>query len=147
MLAVILDHGMRQMMERQIGEFYYITVMNENYAQPSIAPGLSDEIVKGMYLLAVRGNVAAKLKVQLLGSGTILREAIAAADLCIKISISPVTFSVSRASASWPETRAMLSVTIACTPSSLPGPATSRRVSTGARPSSLRRIMFELTPN
>ena len=80
-LAVILDHGMRQMMERQTDEFYYITVMNENYAQPSIGAGLSDQIIKGMYLLAVRGNATAKLKVQLLGSGTILREAIAAADL------------------------------------------------------------------
>jgi pyruvate dehydrogenase E1 component len=80
-LAVILDHGMRQMMERQIDEFYYVTVMNENYAQPSIVPGLSDQIIKGMYLLAVRGNETAKVKVQLLGSGAILREAIAAADL------------------------------------------------------------------
>jgi pyruvate dehydrogenase E1 component len=80
-LAVILDHGMRQMMEKQMDEFYYITVMNENYAQPSIAPGLSDQIIKGMYLLAVHGNATAKLKVQLLGSGTILREAIAAAHL------------------------------------------------------------------
>jgi pyruvate dehydrogenase E1 component len=80
-LAVILEHGMRQMMERQIDEFYYITVMNENYAQPSMAPGLSDQIIKGMYLLAVRGNETAKVNVQLLGSGTILREAIAAADL------------------------------------------------------------------
>jgi pyruvate dehydrogenase E1 component len=80
-LAVILDHGMRQMMERQIDEFYYITVMNENYAQPSMAPGLSERIIKGMYLLAVRGDENAKVKVQLLGSGTILREAIAAADL------------------------------------------------------------------
>jgi pyruvate dehydrogenase E1 component len=80
-LAVILDHGMRQMMERQIDEFYYITVMNENYAQPSMAPGSSDQIIRGMYLLAVRGDETAKIKVQLLGSGTILREAIAAADL------------------------------------------------------------------
>jgi pyruvate dehydrogenase E1 component len=80
-LAVILDHGMRQMMERQIDEFYYITVMNENYAQPSMTPGLPDQIIKGMYLLAVRGDENAKVKVQLLGSGTILREAIAAADL------------------------------------------------------------------
>jgi pyruvate dehydrogenase E1 component len=80
-LAVILDHGMRQMMERQKDEFYYITVMNENYAQPSIAPGLSDHIIKGMYLLRVRGGETAKAKVQLLGSGSILREAIAAADL------------------------------------------------------------------
>ena len=59
-LAVILDHGMRQMMERQIDEFYYVTVMNENYAQPSIVPGQSDQIIKGMYLLAVRGNETAK---------------------------------------------------------------------------------------
>jgi pyruvate dehydrogenase E1 component len=80
-LAVIMDHGMRQMMERQIDEFYYVTVMNENYAQPSMVSGLSDHIIKGMYLLAVRGSETAKVKVQLLGSGAILREAIAAADL------------------------------------------------------------------
>jgi pyruvate dehydrogenase E1 component len=55
--------------------------MNENYAQPSMAPSLSERIIKGMYLLAVRGDENAKVKVQLLGSGTILREAIAAADL------------------------------------------------------------------
>src|SRR5258707_2500049 len=80
-LAVIVDHGMRQMMQRHIDEFYYITVMNENYAQPSIAPGSSDQIIKGMYLLCVRGSETASAKVQLLGSGSSLREAIAAADL------------------------------------------------------------------
>jgi pyruvate dehydrogenase E1 component len=80
-LAVILDHGMRRMMDRQIDEFYYVTVMNENYPQPSIVPGSSDHILRGMYLLRVRGSETAEAKVQLLGSGSILREAIAAADL------------------------------------------------------------------
>jgi pyruvate dehydrogenase E1 component len=80
-LAVILDHGMRRMMDRQMDEFYYVTVMNENYPQPSIVPGSSDQILRGMYLLRVRGSETAEAKVQLLGSGSILREVIAAADL------------------------------------------------------------------
>ena len=50
-LAVILDHGMRQMLERAGDEFYYITVMNENYAQPSLPEGAAEGIVRGMYRL------------------------------------------------------------------------------------------------
>jgi pyruvate dehydrogenase E1 component len=80
-LAVIMDHGMRAMMEKQRDEFYYITVMNENYAQPSMPPGVEDNIVKGMYRLDGRGSADGALRVRLLGSGAILREVIAAADL------------------------------------------------------------------
>lgn len=77
-VAAIVDEGMREMVERQHDVFYYMTVMNENYAQPS-APGaldatLREGILKGMYPLS--GSEAAQ--VQLLGSGAILGEAIAA---------------------------------------------------------------------
>jgi pyruvate dehydrogenase E1 component len=77
-LAVIVDHGARQMMEQQDDVFYYVTVMNENYAQPSLPAGVADDIVRGMYRFAA---VDGRLHVRLLGSGTILREVIAAADL------------------------------------------------------------------
>ncbi|HET8876940.1 MAG TPA: alpha-ketoglutarate dehydrogenase [Casimicrobiaceae bacterium] len=77
-LAVIVDHAARQMMERQDDVFYYITVMNENYAQPSLAPGAASDIVRGMYRFAAASGAA---QVRLLGSGAILREVIAAADL------------------------------------------------------------------
>jgi pyruvate dehydrogenase E1 component len=77
-LAVIVDHAARQMMERQDDVFYYITVMNENYAQPSLAPGAAPDIVRGMYRFAAATGAA---QVRLLGSGAILREVIAAADL------------------------------------------------------------------
>jgi pyruvate dehydrogenase E1 component len=80
-LAVILDHGMRGMMEKQLDEFYYITVMNENYGQPSMPPGIEADIIKGMYRLGGHGTSDATSRVRLLGSGSILREVIAAAEL------------------------------------------------------------------
>jgi pyruvate dehydrogenase E1 component len=86
-LAVIVDHGLRQMLERQVDEFYYITVMNENYAQPSLPDGVEQHVIKGMYRLrSIAAASTAKAKanaarVRLLGSGTILREVIAAGEL------------------------------------------------------------------
>ena len=80
-LAVIMDHGMRQTMEDQCDEFYYVTVMNENYAHPSIPAGVEGHILKGMYRFGTRGAANAPHRVRLLGSGTILREVIAAAEL------------------------------------------------------------------
>jgi pyruvate dehydrogenase E1 component len=80
-LAVIVDHGMRGMLTTQLDEFYYITVMNENYAQPSMPPGVEKDIIKGMYRLGGQGAAEAACRVRLLGSGCILREVIAAADL------------------------------------------------------------------
>ncbi|MHC8411306.1 alpha-ketoglutarate dehydrogenase [Pseudomonas sp. Hz4] len=80
-LAVIVDHGMRQMMERDVDEFYYITVMNENYAQPSLPSGVEDQIIRGMYRYAVSDAPPSRGSVRLLGSGTILREVIAASEL------------------------------------------------------------------
>ncbi len=81
-VAVIMRDGMRRMYDEQENVFYYITVMNENYHQPAMPKGAEDDIVKGMYLFRQGGRK--KKKVQLLGSGTILREVIAAADLLDK---------------------------------------------------------------
>ncbi|MGQ0700617.1 MAG: alpha-ketoglutarate dehydrogenase [Panacagrimonas sp.] len=80
-LAVILDHGARQMMERQIDEFYYLTLGNEGYAQPSLPAGVEADIIKGMYRYGGQAPDKASACVRLLGSGAILREVIAAAEL------------------------------------------------------------------
>jgi len=79
-VAVIIHDGLRRMVGNQEDVFYYITVMNENYAHPGIKAGQEEGILKGLYLLNESGKKN-KLRVQLLGSGTILREVIAAADL------------------------------------------------------------------
>ena len=83
-IAVIMREGMRRMYQEQHDVFYYITVMNENYEHPEMPAGAEGDILKGMYLLR-RGQSSdtnpAAPRVQLLGSGTIFREVIAAADL------------------------------------------------------------------
>ena len=81
-VAVIIADGLRRMYTEQDDVFYYITVMNENYQHPAMPDGVEDGIVKGMYLFR-EGSAGKKSapRVQLLGSGTILREVIAAADL------------------------------------------------------------------
>jgi pyruvate dehydrogenase E1 component len=80
-LAVIFDRGARRMMEEQRDEFYYITVMNENYAQPSMPAGVEDAIVRGMYLFARRTAERSGGFVRLLGSGAILREVLEASRM------------------------------------------------------------------
>jgi pyruvate dehydrogenase E1 component len=79
-LAVIVHDGLRRMYKEQENVFYYITVMNENYAHPALPEGAVAGILKGMYLLETV-NARKKRRVQLLGSGTILREVRAAAEL------------------------------------------------------------------
>jgi pyruvate dehydrogenase E1 component len=79
--AVILDHGMRRMLEAGEDVFYYVTLMNENYAQPSLPTGVEADIVKGLYRYAERPVPGSEGAVRLLGSGAILREAIAASEL------------------------------------------------------------------
>ena len=79
-VAVIMDHGMREMMERGQDCFYYVTMMNENYAQPSLRAGTEADIIKGLYRFRDAPSGAAE-PLRLLGSGAILREVIAAADL------------------------------------------------------------------
>ncbi len=80
-VAVIMHHGMEQMMEHQVDEFYYITLMNENSAQPSLPENVSEGIIKGLYKIQSHGETNSPMSVRLLGSGTILKEVIAAADL------------------------------------------------------------------
>jgi pyruvate dehydrogenase E1 component len=79
-LAVILQDGVRRMLEAQEDVFYYATVMNENYAHPAMPPdaaAVAEGILRGMYLLQQRDGASA----QLLGSGAILRECLAAAEI------------------------------------------------------------------
>jgi pyruvate dehydrogenase E1 component len=80
-VAVIIQGGLRRMVKEQQDVFYYITLMNENYAHPGMPQGAEAGILKGMYLLRGARHEARGARVQLLGSGTILREVIAAADL------------------------------------------------------------------
>ena len=75
---------MHRMYNQDEDLFYYITVMNENYAQPEMPAGVEEGILKGMYLLQKNSTKSSKKVVQLLGSGTILRESIAAAELLKK---------------------------------------------------------------
>src|SRR3546814_17074438 len=83
----IIQHGMQRMLADQVDAYYYVTLMNENYTHPAMPEGSADGIIKGMYLLRDSGTAKSKSKskskstphVQLLGSGTILREVIAAA--------------------------------------------------------------------
>ncbi len=79
-VAVIIQNGLKRMVEQQENVFYYLTLLNENYAQPGLKQGTEAEIIKGMYLLQ-EGNGQHKLSVNLLGSGSILRESIAAKEL------------------------------------------------------------------
>ncbi|KGK85383.1 pyruvate dehydrogenase (acetyl-transferring), homodimeric type [Pseudomonas stutzeri] len=79
-LAVIIREGIRQMTEEQQNIFYYITVMNEAYQQPAMPEGVEEGIIKGMYLLE-EDKMDAAHHVQLLGSGTILREVREAAKM------------------------------------------------------------------
>lgn len=82
-LAVIVQDGLRRMYQEQEDIFYYITVMNENYAHPDLPKGAEQDILKGMYLLQDRSHQhkEKKIPLQLLGSGTILREVMAAAEI------------------------------------------------------------------
>ena len=79
-LAVIMHDGLRRMYQEQEDIYYYITVMNENYEHPAMPEGAEKGILKGMYRFR-QGGSGNGPRVQLLGSGTILREVIAAADL------------------------------------------------------------------
>ncbi|MFV0513805.1 MAG: alpha-ketoglutarate dehydrogenase [Jhaorihella sp.] len=79
-LAVIMDYGMTRMLDEKRDEFFYITVMNENYAQPTLPEGVEEDIVRGLYKLQST-LPEVETRVRLVGSGTILREVIAAARI------------------------------------------------------------------
>jgi len=81
-VAVIVQAGLREMVAEQQDVFYYLTLMNENYPHPAMQDGIEDGILRGMYLLRPGASARSRRpRVQLLGSGTILREVVAAAEL------------------------------------------------------------------
>ena len=84
-VGVIIHHGLVRMVEKQENVYYYLTLLNENYPMPGLKPGTEEEIIKGMYLCQPAAQVASNApRVQLLGSGTILRESLAAQELLLK---------------------------------------------------------------
>jgi pyruvate dehydrogenase E1 component len=80
-VAVIIQNGLKRMYADQEDVYYYLTVMNENYPHPAMPEGTAPDIIKGMYLFRAGEKKPKAPRVQLLGSGTIFREVIAAADL------------------------------------------------------------------
>jgi pyruvate dehydrogenase E1 component len=81
-VAVIMQHGLKRMVERQDNVFYYLTLLNENYPMPGLLAGTEEQIIKGMYLCKEGPKLTPR--VQLLGSGSILRESLAAQELLEK---------------------------------------------------------------
>ncbi len=96
-MAVIVDRGMREMVTEQRDVFYYITLMNENYAQPDLPPGAEDDVVRGGYRFASYGDGETRLT--LMGSGAILTEVLRAAHLLAADGIASEVISVT----SWSE--------------------------------------------
>ena len=78
-VGVILHHGLKRMVEKQDNVYYYLTLLNENYPMPGLKAGTEEQIIKGMYLLEEGAKKTPR--VNLLGSGTILRESMAAQEL------------------------------------------------------------------
>lgn len=83
-LAVIIWYGLKRMYEECIDEYFYITMMNENYSHPAMPEGVEQDIIKGLYLLKAPKKADKKKHTSLLGSGAILNEAVAAAELLEK---------------------------------------------------------------
>jgi pyruvate dehydrogenase E1 component len=81
-VGVILHHGLKRMVEKQDNVYFYLTLLNENYPQPGLKPGTEEQIIKGMYLLEEGAKKTPR--VNLLGSGTILRESQFAKELLEK---------------------------------------------------------------
>lgn len=77
-LAIILDHGAREMLEQQRDVFYYVTLANENYAHPTLPADVADDVIKGMYRFSETAGAGETARVRLLGAGPILREVIEA---------------------------------------------------------------------
>jgi pyruvate dehydrogenase E1 component len=93
-LAVIIQDGIRRMYRNQESIFYYLTVMNEQYAMPPMPQGAREGILKGMYRFSSAQNGKSSLKAQLLGSGAILNEVIAAQKLLEKYNVAADVWSV-----------------------------------------------------
>ena len=80
-VAVLIQHGLKRMLTDQEDVFFYLTLLNESYEHPPMPQGAEEGIVRGMYLFREAPKAAGRHRVQLLGSGAILREVIAAAEL------------------------------------------------------------------
>jgi pyruvate dehydrogenase E1 component len=80
-VVTIVQHGIDEMYIQNKDKFYYITVMNENYTHPDMPQGMTDDLINGCYLYKIYGDETNKIKVNLMGSGTILREVIKSAQL------------------------------------------------------------------
>jgi pyruvate dehydrogenase E1 component len=98
-MAVIVDQGIRDMMIEQRDVFYYVTLMNENYAQPSLPEGVNENILKGCYLFNTYSGKNAQASITLMGSGAILTEVIKAAELLAAQQFEVSVYSVT----SWSE--------------------------------------------
>jgi pyruvate dehydrogenase E1 component len=81
-VGIILHHGLKRMVEKQDNVYFYITLLNENYPMPGLQPGTEEQIIKGMYLL--QASTQKTPCVNLLGSGTILRESMVAKEMLEK---------------------------------------------------------------
>jgi pyruvate dehydrogenase E1 component len=93
-LAVIINEGIRRMYKAGENVFYYITVMNEQYEMPPMPDGSREGILKGMYRFRPAGNGKARLRAQLLGSGAILNQVVAAQKLLEKYDVAADVWSV-----------------------------------------------------
>jgi pyruvate dehydrogenase E1 component len=99
-MAVIVDHGMREMLVEQRDVFYYVTLMNENYAQPDLPAGVASQVIKGCYKLKTVDAVPSeRQRVTLMGSGAILTEVVKAAEQLAAQGVASDVFSVT----SWSE--------------------------------------------
>lgn len=98
-MAVIIDQGVREMMVEQKDVFYYVTLMNENYAQPSLPENVREDIIRGAYLFNVYRAKKETAQVTLLGSGAILTEVIKAAQALCAEGITASVYSIT----SWSE--------------------------------------------
>ncbi|MEJ8815523.1 alpha-ketoglutarate dehydrogenase [Variovorax ureilyticus] len=98
-MAVIVDAGMREILVEQRDVFYYITLMNENYAQPDLPADAHSDVLRGCYRFGTYGLADAKQKVTLMGSGAILTEVIKAAQILANEGVASEVFSVT----SWSE--------------------------------------------
>ncbi|MGI4776997.1 MAG: alpha-ketoglutarate dehydrogenase [Janthinobacterium lividum] len=98
-MAVIVDAGIREMMVEQHDVFYYVTLMNENYAQPSLPADAHEDVLRGCYRFGRYGTEGAAVQVTLMGSGAILNEVVKAARLLADEGIATEVFSVT----SWSE--------------------------------------------
>jgi hypothetical protein len=111
---VILHHGLKRMVEKQDNVYFYLTLLNENYPMPGLKPGTEDQIIKGMYLLEEGAKKTPR--VNLLGSGTILRESQEARSCWKPTGAWPPMSGAAPASTNWRATARTASAGTCCTP-------------------------------